>query len=74
MVNVLLSTGIVSAGEFASFKGGVNRKIEQGLIFDFFDWDKGCKAPIIKASNLLCPSSSRYAIISARELFLNAAR
>lgn len=45
MVNVLLSTGIVSAGEFASFKGGVNRKIEQGLIFDFFDWDKGCKAP-----------------------------
>lgn len=28
MVNVLLSTGIVSAGEFASFKGGVNRKIE----------------------------------------------
>ena len=69
MVNVLLSTGIVSAGEFASFKGGVNRKIEQGLIFDFFDWDKGCKA-----SNLLCPSSSRYAIISARELFLNAAR
>lgn len=40
MVNVLLSTGIVSAGEFASFKGGVNRKIEQGLIFDFFDWDK----------------------------------
>ena len=45
MVNVLLSTGIVSAGEFASFKGGVNRKIEQGLIFDFFDWDKGCKDP-----------------------------
>lgn len=73
MVNVLLSTGIVSAGEFASFKGGVNRKIEQGLIFDFFDWDKGCKAPN-KGVDLLCPSSSRYAIISARELFLNAAR
>ena len=73
MVNVLLSTGIVSAGEFASFKGGVNRKIEQGLIFDFFDWIRGAR-PLIKASNLLCPSSSRYAIISARELFLNAAR
>ena len=63
MVNVLLSTGIVSAGEFASFKGGVNRKI--GI--------RGAR-PLIKASNLLCPSSSRYAIISARELFLNAAR
>ena len=36
MVNVLLSTGIVSAGEFASFKGGVNRKIEQVLASDYF--------------------------------------
>lgn len=73
MVNVLLSTGIVSAGEFASFKGGVNRKNEQGLIFDFSIGIRGAR-PLIKASNLLCPSSSRYAIISARELFLNAAR
>lgn len=39
MVNVLLSTGIVSAGEFASFKGGVNRKIEQGLILALLDHD-----------------------------------
>ena len=31
MVNVLLSTGIVSAGEFASFKGGVN-SVSAGII------------------------------------------